>query len=96
MTTDEVGYSLTDLVYCPDEDDPMTDYLHGSNYLRKGVVLHTDSWYISECFVASGLPTVWIWDRANVGCHSWNPLTSLSFMRTSDGGTSNTVDWAVY
>jgi len=25
MTADEVGYSLTDLVYCPDEDDPMTD-----------------------------------------------------------------------
>ena len=25
MTTDKVGYSLTDLVYCPDEDDPMTD-----------------------------------------------------------------------
>ena len=28
--------------------------------------------------MASGLPTVQIWDRANVGCHSWNPLTSLS------------------
>jgi len=25
MTTEEVGYSLTDLVYCPDEDDPMMD-----------------------------------------------------------------------
>jgi len=25
MTTDEVAYSLTDLVYCPDEDDLMTD-----------------------------------------------------------------------
>jgi len=25
MTADEVGYSLEDLVYCPDEDDPMTD-----------------------------------------------------------------------
>ena len=25
MTADEVGYSLTDLVYCPEEDDPMTD-----------------------------------------------------------------------
>jgi len=25
MTANEVGYSLTDLVYCPDEDDPMTD-----------------------------------------------------------------------
>ena len=25
MTADEVGYSLTDLVYCPDEDDPMMD-----------------------------------------------------------------------
>jgi len=25
MTADEVGYSLTDLIYCPEEDDPMTD-----------------------------------------------------------------------
>jgi len=25
MTADEVGYLLSDLVYCPDEDDPMTD-----------------------------------------------------------------------
>jgi len=25
MTADEVGYSLTDLVYCPEEDDPMMD-----------------------------------------------------------------------
>jgi len=41
------------------------------------MLLRMDSWYISECFVVSGLPTVWIWDRANVGCHSWNPLTCL-------------------
>src|SRR6267142_2187696 len=41
-------------------------------------LLHTDSWYVSECFVASGLPTVQIWDRVNAGCHSWNPLTFLS------------------
>jgi len=41
-------------------------------------VLCTDSWYVSECFVVSGLPTVWIWDCANAGCHSWNPLTFLS------------------
>src|SRR6267142_514168 len=40
-------------------------------------VLRTDSWYVSECFVASGLPTVRIWNRANAGCHSWNPLTCL-------------------
>jgi|SRR6267142_1232427 len=25
MTADEVGYLLSDLVYCPEEDDPMTD-----------------------------------------------------------------------
>src|SRR6267142_3504583 len=40
-------------------------------------VLRTDSWYVSECFVALGLPTVWIWNRVNVGCYSWNPLTCL-------------------
>src|SRR6267142_2361179 len=40
-------------------------------------LLRTDSWYVSECFVASGLPTVRIWNRANAGCHSWNPLTCL-------------------
>src|SRR6267142_3048330 len=41
------------------------------------MLLRMDSWYISECFVVSGLPTVWIWDRANVGCHSWNPSSFL-------------------
>jgi len=40
-------------------------------------VLHMDAWYVSACFVAIGLPTVRIWDRANAGCHSWNPLTCL-------------------
>jgi len=43
------------------------------------VLLRTDSWYVSACFVAMGLPTVRIWDRVNVGCHSWNPSSfSLS------------------
>src|SRR6267142_875155 len=42
-----------------------------------GEVLRMDSWYVSECFVVSGLPTVRIWNRANAGCHSWNPLTCL-------------------
>jgi len=37
-------------------------------------MLRTDSWYVSACFVAIGLPTVRIWDRANAGCHFWNPL----------------------
>ena len=41
------------------------------------LLLRTDSWYVSECFVASGLPTVRIWNRANAGCHSWNPPTWL-------------------
>src|SRR6267142_958018 len=41
------------------------------------MLLRMDSWYISECFVVSGLPTVWIWDLAYVGCLSWNPLTCL-------------------
>jgi len=40
-------------------------------------MLCTDSWYVSECFVVSGLPTVRIWNCANAGCHSWNPLTCL-------------------
>src|SRR6267142_6422113 len=40
-------------------------------------LLCMDSWYVSECFVVSGLPTVRIWNRANAGCHSWNPLTCL-------------------
>jgi len=25
MTADEVGYSLSDLIYCQEEDDPMMD-----------------------------------------------------------------------
>src|SRR6266850_2130699 len=44
---------------------------------KRQKMLRTDSWYVSECFVASGLPTVRIWNRANAGCHSWNPLTCL-------------------
>ena|SRR6266850_5809642 len=40
-------------------------------------LLRTDSWYISAYVVAIGLPTVWIWGRANAGCHSWNPLSCL-------------------
>src|SRR6267142_4835484 len=47
-------------------------HLHSSREL-----LRTDSWYVSACFVAIGLPTVRIWDHANVGCYSWNPLTCL-------------------
>jgi len=39
-------------------------------------MLRTVLWYVSECFVASGLHTVRIWERGNAGCHSWNPLTS--------------------
>src|SRR6267142_1295480 len=44
---------------------------------RTPPVMHGLLVHFPECFVASGLPTVRIWNRANAGCHSWNPLTWL-------------------
>src|SRR6266850_1962630 len=67
---------------CDDEGDTMMATTKPRQCDSEGtamtrLLLRTDSWYVSECFVASGLPTVRIWDCANAGCHSWNPLTCL-------------------
>jgi len=44
-------------------------------------------WYVSECFVASGLITIWIWDRSECGLPFLEPSDCLLVsMRTSDGG----------
>jgi len=50
-------------------------------------VLHMDFWYVSECFVASGLVTIQIWDRSKCGLPFLEPSDHLLvFMHTSDGG----------
>src|SRR6266850_1313383 len=44
-------------------------------------------WYISDCFVASGLVTIWIWDRSECGLPFLEPSDHpLVFMCASDGG----------
>ena len=71
-------------IYAPNNREAQQDFWNDvdTQQIRKHLphpdfVLHTDSWYVSACFVAIGLPTVRIWDCANAGCHSWNPLTCL-------------------
>jgi len=46
-----------------------------------------DFWYVSECFVVSGLVTIRIWDRSECGLPFLEPSNHLLvFMHTFDEG----------
>src|SRR6267142_4002151 len=59
-------------LFCPVFCSPLTTITNCCTHVMHGLLVR----FLVLCG-EYGLPTVRIWDRANAGCHSWNPSSFL-------------------